>query len=131
MPALCPLSPNATTGVERSGRSGDATAATTAAATTAATATADAGSATQQHRELTNNGGDSPIGIRDSCGRRDPDAAISGPEPGSQDRTARTSSGTQAGSRLQKAYQAVTREQRVRKKTISYIRGHGDSACCQ
>lgn len=109
--ALRALPSNAVASAERCGRCGDATAAATAAATTAATATAaaaataDVGSATQQHRELTNNGGDSPVGARDSSGRYDP---VSGPEPSPQDRAARAPSGTQAGSRLQEADQAVT-----------------------
>lgn len=89
MLALCPLSPNTATGVERSGRSGDATATAAATATTA-----DAESTTQQHRELTNNGGDSSIGIRDSSGQRVPGAIVSGSKPGPQDRTACTTSGT-------------------------------------
>lgn len=95
--ALCPLPSNTATGAQRGGdgRGSDATA--TAAAAAAAT---DAGSATQQHRKLTNNGGDSPTRARDSSGRRDAIVAVSGPESGPQDRTARTPSGTQAGSRL-------------------------------
>lgn len=122
--ALRPLPSNTATGAQRGGhgRGGDAT----ATATTAAATATDAGPATQQHRKLTNNGGDSPNGVRDSSGRRDAIVAVSGPESGPQDRTARNPSGTQAGSRLQEAYQTVTL-----RKTISCIRESGDSACCQ
>jgi len=109
MLALCPLSP--IVGVECSGGGGgDATATAT---------TADAKSTTQQHRELTNNGGDSSIGVRDSSGQCVP--IVSGSKPGPQDRTARTPSGTQAGSRLQKAYQTVTRERRVQLKEDDFV----------
>lgn len=96
--ALCPLPSNTATGAQR-GRDGRGSDATATAATAAAAAATDAGPATQQHRKLTNNGGDSPTRVRDS-GRRDAIVAVSGSESGPQDRTARTPSGTQAGSRL-------------------------------
>jgi len=114
MLALCPLSSNAATGVERSSRGCSCDATATAAATTA-----DARSATQQHWELTNNGGDSSIGIRDSG--QHPGAAVSGSEPGPQDRTTCTTPGTKTRNRLQKAYQAVTRKRRVQLQEDDFV----------
>ena len=77
-------------------------AATPTATPTATAAATDAWETTQQHGELTNNGGD----FTGPGGRVD---ALCRPEQGPQDRTARSTSHTQAGSRLQEAHQAVTR----------------------
>lgn len=96
--ALCALPSDTSAGTERGrGRGG-----CFATATPAATATATvAWKAAKQHGKLTNNGGD-------SSGPGGRAHALHGPEQGPQDRTARITSHTQAGSGLQEAYQAVT-----------------------
>ena len=102
--ALRALPSDAFAGVERGrGRGNRVTAATPATpATPAATAAATvAWKAAEQHGELTNNGGD-------SSGPGGHARALRRSEQGPQDRTARITSRTQAGSGLQEAHQTVT-----------------------
>ena len=102
--ALCTLPSDTFAGIERGCGCGSRVATATPAATAATTV---AWKAAEQHRKLTNNGGD-------SSGPGGHGHALHGPEQGPQDRTARITSHTQAGSRLQEAHQTVTRTTRQR-----------------
>lgn len=96
--ALRALPSDAFAGVERGRGRGNRVTAATPAATAATTI---AWKAAEQYGELTNNGGD-------SSGPGGHARALRRSEQGPQDRTARITSRTQAGSGLQEAHQTVT-----------------------